>query len=75
MQGQSALSSALLTAAFLTSTGLPAAALLLALALLTFTFLFLTIPLLATLLSWTTGLTRFVWITLCFHVYLSLVYQ
>jgi hypothetical protein len=59
----------LLTAALLTAT----ATLLLALALLTFTFLFLAIPLLATLLSWTSGLTRFVWVTLCFHVYLSLV--
>jgi hypothetical protein len=70
MQGRSALSSALLTA-----TGLAGPALLLALALLTFTLLSLAIPLLATLLSWTTGLTRFVLITLCFHVYLSLVYQ
>jgi hypothetical protein len=59
----------------LTAALLAAAALLLALALLTFTFLFLAIPLLATLLSWTAGLPRFVWITLCFHVYLSLVYQ
>jgi hypothetical protein len=77
MQGQSALSSALLTAAFLAAAGLTtaAAALLLAFALLTFTFLFLAIPRLATLLSWTAGLTRFVWITLCFHEYLSLVYQ
>jgi len=76
MQGQSALSSALLTAAaLLAATGLAAAALLLALALLTFTFLFLAIPLLATLLSRIPGLTRFVWITLCFQVYLSLVYQ
>jgi hypothetical protein len=75
MQEQSALPSALLTATLLTATGLPAAALFLAFALLTFTFLFLAIPLLATLLSWITGLTRFVWITLCFHEYLSLVYQ
>jgi hypothetical protein len=65
----------LLTAALLPATGLLAAALLLALVLLTFTFLFLAIALLATLLSRITGLTRFVWITLCFHVYLSLVYQ
>jgi hypothetical protein len=65
MQGQSALSSAALWAA----------ALLLAPALLAFTFLSLAIPLLAALLSWTAGLTRFIWITLCFHDYLSLVYQ
>jgi hypothetical protein len=65
MQGQSVLSSALLAA-----TGLAAALLL---ALLTFTFLSLAIPLLAALLSWTTGLTRLVWITLCLHVLLSLV--
>jgi hypothetical protein len=75
MQGRSALPSALLTATWLTAPGLAAAALLLALALLTFTLLSLAIPLLATLLSWTTGLTRFVWITLCFHAYLSLVYH
>jgi hypothetical protein len=75
MQGQSTLSSALLTAALLPATGLAAAALLLALALLAFTFLSLAIPLLASLLSWTAGLTRFVWITLCFHEYLSLVYR
>jgi hypothetical protein len=66
----------LLTAALLAATGLTtAAALLLALALLTFAILPLAIPLLATLLSWTAGLTWFVWITLCFHDYLSLVYQ
>src|SRR5207249_598884 len=66
MQGQSALSSALLTAALLAATGLTttATALLLAFALLAFAFLFLAISLLATLLSWTAGLTRFVWITL-----------
>jgi hypothetical protein len=52
-----------------------AAALLLALALLAFTFLSLAIPLLASLLPWTAGLTRFVWITFCFHEYLSLVYR
>jgi hypothetical protein len=57
----------LLAAALLAATGLSSAALLLALALLAFTFLFLTISLLAALLSWTAGLTRFVWITLCFH--------
>jgi hypothetical protein len=52
-----------------------AAALLLALALLTFTFRSLAIPLLASLLPWTAGLARFVWITFCFHEYLSLVYR
>jgi hypothetical protein len=58
----------LAAAAFLAATGLAAAALLLALALLTFAFLSLAIPLLATaLLSWTAGLTRFVWVMLCFH--------
>jgi hypothetical protein len=65
----------LLTAALLATTGLAAASLLLALPLLPFTFLSLAIPLLATLLSWIAGLTRFVWITLCFHDYLSLVYR
>jgi hypothetical protein len=65
----------LLTAALLAATGLTAAALFLALALLPFAFLSLAIPLLAALLSWTAGLTRFVWITFCFHDYLSLVYQ
>jgi hypothetical protein len=75
MQRQSALSSALLTATLLAATGLAAAALLLALALLAFTFLSLAIPLLASLLPWTAGLTRFVWITFCFHEYLSLVYR
>jgi hypothetical protein len=65
----------LLTAALLAATGLSSAALLLALALLAFTFLFLAISLLTALLSWTARLTRFVWITLCFHEYLSLVYQ
>jgi hypothetical protein len=65
----------LLTAALLAATALSSAALLLALALLAFTFLSLAIALLAALLSWTAGLTRFVWITLCFHEYLSLVYQ
>jgi hypothetical protein len=65
----------LLTAAFLATTGLAATSLLLALPLLAFTFLFLAIPLLAALLSWTARLTRFVWITLCFHDYLSLVYR
>jgi hypothetical protein len=65
----------LLTAALLATTGLAAAALLLALPLLAFTFLSLAIPLLATLLSWIAGLTPFVWITLCFHDYLSLVYR
>jgi hypothetical protein len=75
MEGQSALSPGLLTAALLPATGLAAAALLLALALLAFTFLSLAISLLTSLLSWTAGLTRFVWITLCFHEYLSLVYR
>jgi hypothetical protein len=70
MQRQSALSSALLTATLLAAT-----ALLLALALLAFTFLSLAIPLLASLLPWTAGLTRFVWITFCFHEYPSLVYR
>jgi len=61
---QPALSSALLAATRLTSA---AAALLLALALLAFTFLSLKISLLAALFSWTVGLTRFVWVMLCFH--------
>jgi hypothetical protein len=65
----------LLTAALLATAGLSSAPLLLALALLAFTFLSLAISLLAALLSWIAGLTRFVWITLCFHEYLSLVYQ
>jgi hypothetical protein len=65
----------LLTAALLAATALSSAALLLALALLAFTFPSLAIALLAALLSWAARLTRFVWITLCFHEYLSLVYQ
>jgi hypothetical protein len=64
-----------LLTALLATTGLAAAALLLALPLLAFTFLSLAISLLAALLSWTAGLTRFVWITFCFHDYLSLVYR
>ncbi|PYL08454.1 MAG: hypothetical protein DME33_07330 [Verrucomicrobia bacterium] len=59
----------------LATSGLFSAPLLLAFALLAFTFLPLAIPLLAALLSGTAGLTRFVWITFCFHDYLSLVYQ
>ena len=69
MHDDQPLSSALLAATGLTAA---AAALLLALALLAFTFLSLTIlslaiSLLAALLSWTAGLTRFVWVMLCFH--------
>jgi len=69
MHDDQPLSSALLAAALLAATGLTAATatLLLALALLAFTFLSLTIFLLSALLSWTAGLTRFVWVMLCFH--------
>jgi len=70
MHDNQPLSSALLAAALLAAALLAAAtaALLLALAPLAFTFLSLTISLLAALLSWTAGLTRFVWGTLCFHI-------
>jgi len=69
MHDDQPLSSALLAAALLAATGLTAAtaALLLALALLAVTFLSLTISLPAALLFWPAGLTRFVWVMLCFH--------